>query len=316
MMQRRTFLGTMLAATATSVIPMPALSAGPVPFKLFDTHAHLYSSDAVHYPFKADIAAAARAKAIAHPMTPEVLFQMWDAAGVEMGCGVQYNTTYSTDNQYLFDAAAAHPKRIMPVVILDPVSSATPAALARMVKEHHISGVRFAGPPDAAGNFSFLSDAAGDSWAAASALRLVVVLMPFKENLPQAMKRIATLAGRYPDLTIVIDHVGFPSVKDGNQFGLSPDHIALAQHKNVNYKYTTLLIEELAKQGVSPAAFLRYAVDLYGADHLVWGSDIGNTQGDYGEFVTRALDSARALPLNQQKALFYDNAKRLFVPRR
>jgi predicted TIM-barrel fold metal-dependent hydrolase len=314
MMQRRTFLGSMLAATAASALPMPVFSAGRAPFRLFDTHAHLYSGDAVRYPFRADVAAAARAKAIAHPVTPEALFAMWDSAGVETGCGVQYNTTYSTDNRYLFDSSAAHPKRIVPVVILDPLDAATPAALARMARENHISGVRFAGPPDASGDFAFLSDAAGEAWAAASRLGLVVVLMPFKTNLPQAMKRIAVLAGRYPDLAIVIDHIGFPSVATGNRFGLSPDHLALAAHKNVHYKYTTLLIEELHKQNVPADAFLQFVVETYGADHLVWGSDVGNTEGDYGTFVTRALDSARLLPLAQQKAIFHDTARRLFVP--
>jgi predicted TIM-barrel fold metal-dependent hydrolase len=139
--------------------------------------------------------------------------------------------------------------------------------------------------------------------------------MPFKANLPQAMTRIGELAGRYPDLTIVIDHIGFPSVAAGDKFGLSPAHLALAAHRNINFKYTTLLLEELAKQGVPAPDFLKFVVDLYGADRLVWGSDVGNTEGNYTEFVTRALDSARGLPIGQQKAIFYETAKRLFVPR-
>ncbi len=90
------------------------------------------------------------AKAMAKPMTPEVIFKVRGTQmGIEMGCGVQYNSTYSTDNRYLLDMSAKYPKRIVPVVILAPTGSRrTPAALARMAKENHITGVRFTGSSD------------------------------------------------------------------------------------------------------------------------------------------------------------------------
>ncbi len=62
-------------------------------------------------------------------------------------------------------------------------------------------------------------------------------------------------------------------------------------------------------------------IGVYGADHIVWGSDFGNTPGDNGqnnsaedgECVKRALDSAEGLSIAQKKAIFYSNAKTLFV---
>jgi predicted TIM-barrel fold metal-dependent hydrolase len=312
LMRRRTFLAS-LAAGATAALSSSAFGASPR-MKLYDTHAHFYSNDFEHYPLRADVAPAVLAKARTHPMTVEAMLGMWRQAGVELGCGVQYNTTYATDNRYLLDVAAAHPDRIRPVVILGPTDPATPAALGRMAKDNGICGVRFAGPPDETSNFPFLTEAARGAWEAADSLGLVVVLMPYRSHLPEAMSRIGALATRYSNVTIVLDHIGFPTPAPGPNFGFSPAHLALAAHGNVYYKYTSLLIEQLQAGGVSPREFLKFAVGIYGADHFVWGSDIGNTEGDYAHLVQMALDSADGLTRAQQRAIFHDTAQKLFVP--
>jgi predicted TIM-barrel fold metal-dependent hydrolase len=55
-------------------------------------------------------------------------------------------------------------------------------------------------------------------------------------------------------------------------------------------------------------------VKTFGADHMIWGSDVGNTEGKYEDFVQTALQSAKGLSKDQQKALFHDTADRIFVP--
>ncbi len=318
MLHRRTFLASSLAIAAASSLPGIACAAPLAPFKLYDTHTHLYSSDLEKYPYRPDIAAASKTRTLAKPMTPEVLLQMFDEGGVEMGCGVQYNTTYYTDNSFLLDSADKYPKRIAPVVILAPLDPATPATLKAMARSNKIVGVRFSGSPDAEGNFSFLTDGASRAWRAANELGLVVVLMPVRsvqpQALPAAMKRIGEIADKYPNVNIVMDHLGFPEIEKTPTFGLSPDHLALAKHKNVYYKWTSYLMEQLQAGKVSTKEFLNYAVSVYGADHFVWGSDIGNTEGNYPDLVKMALESTEDLTLLQKKALFYNNAKGLFVP--
>jgi len=317
MIRRRTFLAS-AAGVAVASLAAAGFAAPAAPFKLYDTHTHFYSSDEARYPFKPDITPAAKSRALTRPITPDYLFKLWDDNGVEMGCGVQYNTTYFTDNRYLLDVAAHYPKRVVPIVILAPTDAATPGTLARLARENRIAGVRFAGFPDASGDFSFLTPAAEPAWQAADHLGLVIVLMPQKSNnkaaVPAAMKRIGELAAKYPNVRIVLDHVGFPEPVVNATFGLSPDHLALASHKNVFYKYTTFLINQLREGNVPIDQFLRYAVSVYGAEQFVWGSDVGNTQGDYADFVKVALDSAAWMPLAQRKALFHDNAAHLFVP--
>lgn len=288
------------------------------PFPLYDTHAHFFSNDTARYPFNPGAPLSVReqivARVMAEPMTPEMVFKLWDETGVAMGCGVQYNSIYQTDNRYLIDITRAHPDRITAIVILNPVDGSTPAMLEKMAREDRIAGVRFTGNPDAAGAFHFLSPAAAPSWEAANRLGLVVVLMPVAPDTSAAMVRVAEHAKRYPRVRIVLDHIGFPKPEDGPNFGLSPAHVALARHRNVYYKYTTLLIEQLNAARVATGPFLQHMVRTYGADRMVWGSDVGNTPGTMRSFVDMALASAASLSRKQQRALFHDTARRIFVP--
>jgi predicted TIM-barrel fold metal-dependent hydrolase len=128
------------------------------------------------------------------------------------------------------------------------------------------------------------------------------------------MKRVAELAEKYPNVKIVLDHVGFPKPEVSATYGLSPEHMALAKHKNVYYKFTTLLMDMLDEAKVPNKDFLSYAVSVYGADHFVWGSDVGNSEGEYSSFVQRAMNAAGGLSPMQQKALFHDTAVKVFVP--
>ncbi len=178
-------------------------------------------------------------------------------------------------------------------MILDPLAAETPAQLEKMARENRIAGVRWTGTPDAGpgapagpggppnSDFPFLSAAAAASWEAANRLGLVVVLMPIGGDTPGAMAKVAEHAVRYPNVNILLDHIGFPRAELGPNFGLSPQHRALAQHKNVHYKYTTLLIEQLHAAHVPFGPFLEHMVQTFGADQMTWGSDVGNTPGQH-----------------------------------
>jgi L-fuconolactonase len=317
MSTRRHFLKSSVAASTALSFADTGQAANAGGLKLYDTHAHFYSADIAKYPFNAGGsrfgAEEQTRKALANPFPPEKVFAMWDRVNIEQGCGVQYNSTYGTDNRYLLDVAAQYPDRIVPVVILSPTDATTPDMLANMARNKGISGVRFTGAPDANGNFEFLGAASEQSWAAANELGLAIVLMPLRERLPEAMGLIGEHAARYPNVKIVIDHFGYPpSVADAT-FGLSPQHLELTDHPNVYNKYTTLLIERHREGGVPQKDFLHYVVDLYGADQLVWGTDVGNSEVDFFEYVQMALDAAEGLQPEEISGLFHDTARSVFI---
>jgi predicted TIM-barrel fold metal-dependent hydrolase len=320
MIDRRRLIGSGLAAVSLAALPKVASAHVIKPaFKLFDTHAHFYTNDVDKYPFKATRSRYGPevmvAKAMRFPQTPKEVFAFWDECGIAKGCGVQYNSTYQTDNRYLLDIAAEHPDRIIPVVITDPVAKDGPATLEKFTRENKISGVRWTSGPDKEGKYVFLTDAARPSWEAANRLGLVVVLMPIGGNIPATMASVGEFARTYPNVNIVLDHIGFPRPKElpATQ-GLTPEHIALAKLPNVYYKYTTLLIEQFHEQDIDAKRFLEQMVKTFSADKMVWGSDVGNTPGSMFGWVQYALDSASGLPEAQQKALFFDTAERIFIP--
>jgi predicted TIM-barrel fold metal-dependent hydrolase len=331
MIDRRTLLGTGIAAAGIAALPRTASAHVIVPpFKLFDTHAHFYTNDVDKYPFNSRTSRYGPeimvAKAMRFPQTPKEVFAFWDECGIAKGAGVQYSSTYRFDNTYLLDISAEHPDRIVPVVILDPLAAETPAQLEKMARENRIAGVRWTGtptpipgaptgpggPPNS--DFPFLSPQAAHSWEAANRLGLLVVLMPIGGDTPGGMAKVAEHAARYPNVNILLDHIGFPRPELGPGFGLSPQHRALTRHKNVYYKYTTLLIEQLHAAHVPFRPFLEHMVETFGADQMTWGSDVGNTPGSMFMWVQHALDSASGLTEAQQRDLFYNTAERIHVP--
>ena len=146
MINRRKFITSTLASVAAASLPRQTFAAaesllqtaGAQAIKLFDTHAHFYTNEPDKYPFNATGARYGPekmiAKAMANPMNPKAVFAFWDKVGVEMGTGVQYNSTYGTDNSYLLDVSKEHPNRALPVVILSPTDAKTPATLQQWAK--------------------------------------------------------------------------------------------------------------------------------------------------------------------------------------
>lgn len=323
-MKRRSFLASTLAAASATALSRHGFAAAPASVKLFDTHAHFYTNEPEKYPFNATGAryGAERmlAKVAAKPMTPEVVFRFWDTVGVEMGTGVQYNSTYGSDNSYLLDVCKAHPERALPVVILPPTDARTPATLEKWAKENRLTAVRWTGA-GRDGVIPYLSDESNDSWAACNDLGLSVVLMPLGNTAP-ALAQIAKYADRYPNVKIAIDHIGFPRPEQlPDTFGLTPEHKALASHKNVYYKLTNFLVSEMeagAKQANKPMValkpFLEYMVSVYGADHLCWGSDYGNVEVDDVQYTRNMIEAASGLSARDRSAFFYDTARAVFVP--
>jgi predicted TIM-barrel fold metal-dependent hydrolase len=294
--------------------------------KLFDTHCHFYTNDVAKYKLNSTGARygaeVMTKKVMDRPMTPEVVFKFWDEVGVEMGTGVQYNSTYGTDNSYLLDVCKEHPKRALPVVILGPTDKATPDTLRKWARENRLAGVRYSGSPPASGDAPFFTPEAQDMWAAANELGISVVLMSLGNNTGPALKKVAQHADKYPNVKIALDHVAFlhPERLPDTQ-GLLPEHMELAAHKNIYYKFTSFLISEMegyAKQASKPMAELKPMIEklvsVYGADHLCWGSDHGNVEVDDALYVRRFRDACSGLSAKDRSAFFYDTAKAVFVP--
>jgi L-fuconolactonase len=337
MIKRRTFLTSAAAAAAVAALPgcsttgqkSASSKSPPLGIKLFDTHCHFYTYEPDKYFFDGAGSRYGKermiAKAKANPMNAAAVFAFWDKIGVEQGTAVQYNSTYGTDNTYMLDVCRAHPERATPVVILGPTDAKTPATLAKWAKEERLTAIRWTGgaargapanaPPP------YLSPESEASWAMCNDLGLTVVLMPLTGG-GAVLTHVARFADKYPNVKIAMDHIGFPRPELlPETFGLTPEHYALAKHKNVYYKLTNFLVSEMeagAKTANKPMValkpFVEHMVKTFGSDHLCWGSDYGNVEVDDVQYTKNMIEAASGLSAKDRQNFFHDTAKVVFVP--
>lgn len=328
MMKRRSFVALSIAAAAAGSLPRQGFGAAapaPLGVKLFDTHAHFYTYEPDKYFFDGSGSRYGKermvAKAKASPMDAATVFRFWDSIGVERGTGVQYNSTYGTDNSYLLDVCRAHPQRAMPVVILSPTDAKTPGTLVKWAREERLTAIRWTGSARGDAPPAWLSPASEPSWKVCNDLGLAVVLMPLGGD-DKVLDQVARFADKYPNVKIAMDHIGFPRPEVlPETFGLTPGHYALAKHHNVYYKLTNFLVSEMeagAKSANKPMVelkpFVEHMVKTFGADHLMWGSDYGNVEVDDVQYTQNMIAAASGLSAKDKSAFFYDTAKAVFVP--
>ncbi|MFT4257629.1 MAG: amidohydrolase family protein [Pseudoxanthomonas sp.] len=300
-------------------------SAASPGFKLFDAHCHLRSDDLVRYPRAPKVQTAPGTPSgppgtedpHANRETPsvEAVLAWMDANNVAGGAAVQHRLSYGFDNRYILDSSDAHPDRLVPVCIFDAEDPATPARIRAGVRDHGLAGLRLTGPQAEDGTFPWLSSqAALATWAAANEHGLSIDLMtvPPGPN-PAAFSEYARLARQFPRVRLVLNHIGWLKDEGAPDFGLSAAQVALREQKNIYYKFTTINIDLLDKAGLSPADTLRHIVDAYGADHVLWGSDVGNSVGPYSRLVDVAVAASARLTAAEKRAVLHDTGKYVYA---
>ncbi len=311
----RVFLG---AVSLAAIFGMPAAFAAELPFPLFDTQVHFYTNDFAKFPLHAEHAYMGQAKMVAratdHPVTPERVFESWKTDGVEAGVGIQYGAAYESDNRYLLSVAAQSGRRITPVVILNVDDPAAPAQLQRLVAQDGAVGFRKLGKKAEDGSYPWLtSPGMLNVWKEADALHAVVELMPYPRSPdPVFLNQVAQLADRFPHSKVVLDHFSWPNPDGAPDYGLTAPYRALAQHKNIYFKFTTENFERAHGDMSQIKGFVRHAVEVFGADHVMWGSDRGNTMLPYAKMVHDAIEATDLLSMPDRRQVLHDTGKKVF----
>jgi predicted TIM-barrel fold metal-dependent hydrolase len=200
-------------------------------------------------------------------------------------------------------------------VVQDAEDPATPDRIGQFVEQHGLAGVRLTGARGSDGSFPWLeSPAAQRTWAAVNAAGLVMDLMtlPPASSLP-AMAAYARLARQYPRVRLVLDHCAWPDAAGPPDFGLGAGHRALLAQRNIYFKFTTVNLELWRNAQVSAGDALRHFAAVLGADRLMWGSDIGNSAGLYGEMVSRVVAASSRLSRRDRRQLLHDTAQLVMV---
>jgi predicted TIM-barrel fold metal-dependent hydrolase len=165
-------------------------------------------------------------------------------------------------------------------------------------------------------------------WAEAAKLAVPVCVIGYVRHLPYNLPALGMIAEMFPELPIVVDHLGLPhapvqfldKVSEGRplplagppDYGISHALKALLAHSNVYYKLTGLNLEYLEAMQVDAAQFMRRFVDEFGAQRIMCGTDIGQTQGPYARIVGEIRKSLTLLNAVEREAVLFGTAHRVF----
>ncbi len=298
---------------------------------LFDTHAHLIAEDWDKYPpsFMRGATAYFPPKESA---TAEWLIEQMDRFGVGKACIVQRGHTYGYDNSYIIESGRKFPDRFVPVVILDAQDPATPQVLTDMVNNDGVRGVRFAQTHFTDYDTAWMnSPTAMECWKTAADLGIPVAIIFYRIHLPWTLPALKFVAETYPSVRIIIDHSGTRYnaangevarnislgldnyLPDGPDFGISETIGIFEKLPNVHIKFTEITLERIKDKGADPADFVRSLADRFGADRLMWGSDLGQSEWPYVEKASAARASAAKLNAGERHAFLYSTADRIYT---
>jgi L-fuconolactonase len=275
-----------------------------------DAHHHLWDPGRRAYPWMDESVAAVR-----RPFGVEDL----DAAAGPQGFGrtVAVQAVSSVEETEELLAVAAASDRVAGVVgwvdLTDPGVAATLASLRARPGGQALVGVRHQvhDEPDPAW---LLREDVGHGLAAVADAGVVYDLLVREQELPAAR----AVAERLPGLSLVVDHLAKPRIRERAMDPWAGELAALAHHPNVACKVSGL-VTEADWDAWTPdqlVPYVRHAAEVFGPERLLFGSDwpVCLLAAGYAEVVVataEALDRAGLTPA-ERDAVFGANARRLY----
>jgi predicted TIM-barrel fold metal-dependent hydrolase len=166
-------------------------------------------------------------------------------------------------------------------------------------------------------------------WRVAADLALPVTVILYRRNNEAGRVALLGIARRFRELPMLIDHVGVPhastpetrwAVSQGLDYAIPPPPdfgvtASVAQFgdlRHVHFKVTDINFDRLKDQRFDNAAFVRVLADRFGAERLVWGSDVGQSLAPYDEMIKLVRGSGALLSAQEQEHFLGRTAFRIY----
>jgi len=239
---------------------------------------HIWAADTPERPWPPGEAARAHTPT---PLTAESLLEKMDAAGVTRA--VLVPPSWEGDrNDVVLAAAQRYPDRF---AVMGRISLEAPESRAEflpLARTKGMLGFRFTFHTKE--HQKLLTGGASDwLWPAAAAGGVPLMVHP-----PHSLPLIDAIAGRHPDLRLVIDHLGLmrPNV-DHAAFAHLSGLLALARHPNIAVK-ASAVTDYSSEPYPFPIlhGYLRQVFDAFGPKRIFWGSDISRVRHPYRQMIT------------------------------
>lgn len=230
---------------------------------IVDTHVHVWEIDPPRYPIGPT--APNWSSLPDEPGTCDELLAEMDEHRVDRTVLVQ--TSWSTwDNGYIADSVARFPDRFIGHGLIDPQDPDNAERARYWMGERGLAGFRFHPMyyPDEKVLLREENDPLWDELSSRGAVLQFHLRAAFADQ-------VAALATRYPHMKLLIDHLGYPNVDEGEQ-PFRPV-LELAAHDNVLFKISDVAgrsAEDFPYRDVHPS--IRLLLDAFGAERAMWGT--------------------------------------------
>ena len=273
-----------------------------------DIHPHIISTDEKAYPHSPRFGIQSDWSK-ERPTSVDELIVAMDQAGVAKAAVVHSSTCYGYDNSYVIDSVAKHKDRLAAVGSVDLLAGDAVAQINALVKRG-MTGLRiFLGGSTADFDASALVDERSfPAWELAAKLGLSICIQVDPPGLPE----VVTMAKRFPNVKIILDHLARPDVTDGPPYKNAEGLFALAPLPNIYLKLTPRIMTDIKKGKATPETFFPKLVDAFGAKRLAWGSNFPNSPGTLAEILATAKDRLSSVSEEDQSWIFGRTALTLY----
>ena len=228
---------------------------------IIDTHLHVWSDDAERYPF-------AEGRTQVGGGSVELLNQTMDEVGVDKAVIVQ-PIYYLFDNRYVADCLRRFPGRFAAIGLVDPKAPDAVDRLEKLVREDGFGGLRIH-----SSRLDHPSEwAAPDQdplWRRSEELGTCFIVHGPAANLPH----LEPIIGRFPEVPVVLDHIGGAPTDEEPPFPLLSHVLDLARFPKVYVKFTPQAHKsELPFPHADTFPAFRRIYDAFGPQRLMWGTN-------------------------------------------
>lgn len=231
---------------------------------IVDSHVHVWEIDPPKYPVGPT--APTWTAEPEEPGTADELVDDMDTNGVDVSILVQ--TSWSTwDNGYIADSTARFPERFVGHGLIDPQNFSDNAAQVRYwMQDRGLAGFRF--HPFYYPEEQILVNPGNRPMWEELAVREAVVQFHMK---PSDAGQVNEIARRYPDMKLIIDHMGYPDPETGID-SFKPI-LELARHANMLVKISDVKgrsQRDFPFRDVHP--YIKALLDTFGVERAMWGT--------------------------------------------
>jgi L-fuconolactonase len=283
--------------TRRKMIAMTA--AAPIStYPILDPHVHVWSHDP-HFPF------APGAKVPDFDATPEMLLDLMKANGVQKTVIIQV-IHYRYDNSYLAAVLKKYPQFFQGVCRVDPLDPAAPDQLSQLT-EQGFRGVRLSPAGDASGDW-IRGPLMPPLWKRCDSLKVPMTVLAPIGRIPDVQKLIE----KYPDLTVVIDHMADCPVDHPEQL---ESLVALERYPKVFVKIShTWSLSKQSYPWLDSQQLVKRLYDTFGPKRLMWDTDwpIAKERATYAQRLTVVRDDMKFLNADDKSWILSKTVERVW----